>query len=115
VHDEGIRRGQHRVPGNVRQAAPDAIRSANGRRAGQHHLIGDILHWNRVGGHDPARLPDQHSPGAVHDSRTAQGGPDAFGGRFVPQLAQPARQQTTHLNAHRPAFHLDASLSMIQD
>ena len=64
------------------------------RRAGPHHLTGDILHRNRVGGHNPARFPDQHSPGAVHDGHTAQDGPDTLGGRFVPQFAQPAGQQT---------------------
>ena len=41
-------------------ADPGAVRSTRALRVSQRHLGGDVVHRDRVGRHNPARLPDQY-------------------------------------------------------
>jgi hypothetical protein len=86
----------------------------SGRRVRRNQLRGNVVAWNCVGPNDPAR---SHTSKAWVVSTTGllpQDRPDALGGRFVPQLAEAARERIAHPGAHRGLLPPHACRSMTQ-
>lgn len=72
MHRERNRWVEHGPPGQLGDARADGACGVSGRSARRHELRGNVVAWNCVRRHDPARLPYQQGSGGVDDRTAAQ-------------------------------------------
>lgn len=101
VHRKRDRRVENGPPRHVGQQVADVVGPTGGRLP-RHQRRGHVLGRDGPGGHDPARLPQQHRAGRVHSRPVAPHRPDPLRRRLVTQARQAAHQRMAYQRAHGP-------------